>query len=186
MHFGHEDVAGKVTVPQPLHRLPASSGGSSDAKSVASTGVGSSGTRSSSSGSPAASAGEQEVRTRQQAGGGAEELGGGSAVDRPVVEGEAQREHRGAVRHVALPSDAVPDPSDAEDAGVAGVDDRGEEVDAVGAQGGDDERRALEIGQREPSLPGSGGQREGLLADVDQPAPVGVPDDRDDEPVGDR
>jgi hypothetical protein len=40
MHRGHEVAAGKVTVPQPLHRLPASRGGSSDANSVASTGVG--------------------------------------------------------------------------------------------------------------------------------------------------
>src|SRR5688572_11378904 len=118
MHFGHEDVAGKVTVPQPLHRLPASRGGSSDTKSVASTGVGSSGTGSSSSGGPTASSGEQEVRTGQQAADRAEELGGGGAVDRPVVEGEAQGEHRGAVRHVALPPDAVADPPDAEDAGV--------------------------------------------------------------------
>src|SRR3954453_538872 len=136
MQRGHEADAGKVTVPQAAHRLPASRGGSSDANRVASSGVGSSGggssgvgssgTRSSNSDGPAGSAGEQQGRTGQQSADRAEELGGGSAVDRPVVEGEAQGQDRGALRHVSLPPDAVADPADAEDARVARVDHRGE------------------------------------------------------------
>src|SRR5579862_327613 len=73
---------------------------------------------------------------------GLEELCGGRAVDHAMVESQRQRHHRTARDFAAINRGLLDDPANAENSGLAGVQNRRERVDAVGAEIGDGESAA--------------------------------------------
>src|SRR5271170_7707935 len=100
--------------------------------------------------------GEQGGRIGQAAREILQEDGGRDAVHGAVVHGQAERHDLAPVQLTVPAAWLLGDAPDAEDGDLRRIQDRGERVDAVAAQAGDRERAAVQVGWREPALPGPG------------------------------
>ena len=77
-----------------------------------------------------------------------------------------------------------PDGAEPHDPDLGGPDQRGGEPPADGAVVGDRERPAPQFADIDPAVAGGGREPPDLGAEIGQGAPVGLADDRHDEPVG--